>query len=65
MIEGENGFQCDAENVGQFAERMIEMIDRQHELPSFADRSRELAARCSTEQGASDFAKILRDLVPS
>ena len=65
VMEGENGFQCDAENVAQFAERMIEMIDRQHELPSFASRSRELAARCSTEQGASDFAKILRDLVQS
>ena len=63
VIDGENGFHCDADNIAQFAERMIETIDRRHELPAFAKRSRELAARCSTEQGAANFANILRDLL--
>lgn len=63
VVEGENGFQCDAESAEQFAKRMIETIDRRNELRSFANRSRELAARCSTERGAAEFASILRELV--
>jgi glycosyltransferase involved in cell wall biosynthesis len=63
ILEGHNGFCCQADDVGAFADRMLWMIDNRQELSRMGEYSQELAGACSAEVGAAQFSEMLREVV--
>jgi glycosyltransferase involved in cell wall biosynthesis len=58
--DGKSGFVLDRDDVGGFADRMLRLIDEPQLRKNFGQRSRELVAPFSAENGAVLFNRYLR-----